>query len=112
MNEFGRGSDVVAVDCDGDGSTDVYVCSMLGRCQLYRNNRDGTFADVTLAVLGKTPWGAIGANVFDAANSGRLDLFVVDMHSDMWMGLDWKHASLPIARKNEKTKFPYLYCPN
>src|SRR5262249_10823502 len=45
----------------------------------------GRFRDVTRSVLGRTSWGAIGCKAFDAHNHGRLDLFVVDMHSDMWL---------------------------
>src|SRR5205823_1954744 len=80
-------------------------------CQLYRNNGNGTFTDVTLDVLGRTPWGGVGAKVFDADNDGRLDLFVVDMHSDMWMGVDYEHKSLDEARKYEKKKFNYYNGP-
>jgi len=38
---------------------------MFGRCQLYRNDGGGKFTDVTLDVLGQTPWGGVGANLFD-----------------------------------------------
>jgi enediyne biosynthesis protein E4 len=109
----GRGwaGDAVAFDYDGDGFIDLFVGCMFGRCQLYRNNGNGTFTDVTLEVLGRTPWGAIGTRAFDATNKGRLDLYVVDMHSDMWMGLDWDHRSLEYALSGEKTKYPYLYGP-
>ncbi len=108
----GRGwaGDAAAFDYNGDGRLDLFVTSMFGRCQLYRN--DGArFTDVTIAVLGRTPWGAIGTKVFDFNNDGRLDLFVVDMHSDMWMGLDRPHRSLPYVKKSWNKKFPYLYGP-
>jgi hypothetical protein len=109
----GRGwaGDAVAFDYDGDGHTDLFVTSMFGRCQLYRNNGDGTFTDVTLATLGRTPWGALGARLFDFNNDGRLDLYVVDMHSDMWMGLDRKHDSLQTALEAEKKKFSSVFGP-
>jgi enediyne biosynthesis protein E4 len=83
----GRGwsADATVFDYDGDGRPDVLITSMFGRSQLYRNQGDGTFTDVTLAVLGKTPWGGMGARAFDFNNDGRLDLYIVDMHSDMWM---------------------------
>jgi hypothetical protein len=110
----GRGwaGDAVAFDYDGDGRTDLFVTSMFGRCQLYRNNTDGTFTDVTLAVLGRTPYGALGARLLDFNNDGRLDLYVVDMHSDMWMDLDWDHSSLPTALQAEQKKFSHTNGPN
>jgi len=109
----GRGwsTDAVAFGYDGDGRPDLLVTCMFGRAQLYRNNPGGTFTDVTLKVLGGTPWGGMGARVFNHDNDGRLDLFIVDMHSDMWMGADFKHASLEQARKYEKTKFPFYSGP-
>src|SRR4029077_18111469 len=91
----GRGwaGDVAVFDYNDDGFLDLFVPSMFGRGQLYRNNGDGTFTDVTVETLGPTPHGAIGTKVFDYDGDGRLDLFVVDMHSDMWMGLDSRHTS-------------------
>jgi hypothetical protein len=90
----GRGwaADAVAFDYDGDGRIDLFVTSMFGRAQLYRNNPDHTFTDVTRDVLGRTPWGGVG-RAFDCNNDGRLDLYAVDMHSDMWMGPDFHHES-------------------
>ncbi len=110
----GRGwaGDAVAFDCDGDGRLDLFVTTMFGRCQLYRNNGDGSFTDVTLQTLGRTPFGALGARLLDFNNDGRLDLFVVDMHSDMWMGLDWDHVSLPMALESERKKFDHQNGPN
>jgi len=81
------------------------VPSMFGRGQLYRNSGHGTFTDVTAETLGPTPHGAIGAKVFDYDGDGRLDLFVVDMHSDMWMGLDSRHASLEEAKQAQHRRF-------
>jgi hypothetical protein len=107
----GWAGDVAVFDYDGDGFLDLFVTSMAGRCQLYRNNGDGTFTDVTLKVLGRTSWGAIGAKTFDLNNDGRLDLLVVDMHSDMWMGTDFDHQTLPLAQRYEKTKFTSPFGP-
>ncbi|MEO5817694.1 MAG: CRTAC1 family protein [Gemmatimonadaceae bacterium] len=103
----GRGwaGDVAVFDYDEDGYLDVFVPSMFGRGQLYRNNGDGTFKDVTLETLGRTPHGAIGAKVFDYDGDGRLDLFVVDMHSDMWMGVDARHRSLDVATRTQRRRF-------
>ncbi|HND51089.1 MAG TPA: CRTAC1 family protein [Pirellulaceae bacterium] len=109
----GRGwaGDVAAFDYDEDGWLDLFVACMFGRAQLYRNRRDGTFEDVTLDVLGPTPFGGIGAKAFDFNNDGHLDLYCVDMHSDMWMGLDVSQSSLAAAKEAEKVKFKYFYGP-
>jgi len=78
---------------------------MVGRGQLYRNTGHGTFRDVTAETLGRTPYGAVGCKVFDYDGDGRLDLFVVDMHSDMWMGVDAEHVSLDVARRVQHRRF-------
>src|SRR2546422_3706862 len=103
----GRGwaGDVAVFDYDEDGFLDLFVPSMVGRGQLYRNTGHGTFRDVTAETLGRTPYGAVGCKVFDYDGDGRLDLFVVDMHSDMWMGLDAEHRSLAVARQTQHQRF-------
>ena len=103
----GRGwaGDVAVFDYDEDGFLDLFVPSMFGRGQLYRNSGHGTFTDVTAQTLGRTPHGAIGCKVFDYDGDGRLDLFVVDMHSDMWMGLDSRHSSLGVATQTQHRRF-------
>jgi hypothetical protein len=109
----GRGwsGDVAVFDFNDDGYPDVVITSMFGPSQLYRNNGNGTFTDVTRQVLGKTPFGGMGVRVFDFNNDGKLDLYIVDMHSDMWMGVDSTHESLPQARAGEKRKYRHLYGP-
>lgn len=109
----GRGwsGDAAVLDFDEDGYLDVLVTCMFGPAQLYRNNRDSTFSDVTKEVLGRTPWGGVGANVFDMNNDGHLDIYIVDMHSDMWMGADFKHTSLQLARDSEKLRFDHSFGP-
>src|SRR5262249_53867504 len=81
----GWGGDVAVFDFNEDGRLDLLVTNMFGASQLYRNNGDGTFSDVTRDVLGRTSWGAIGSKAFDFNNDGQLDLYIVDMHSDMWL---------------------------
>jgi hypothetical protein len=81
----GWGGDVAVFDYNEDGHLDLFVTNMFGASQLYRNNGNGTFSDVTKDVLKKTSWGAIGSKAFDFNNDGHLDLYVADMHSDMWL---------------------------
>src|ERR1700751_3076982 len=74
------------IDYDNDGWMDIYLVNS-GKCDffnpspplrnaLYRNNRDGTFTDVTeKAGVGAPGW-ASSAVWFDYDNDGLLDLFV------------------------------------
>jgi hypothetical protein len=107
----GWGGDVAVFDYNDDGYLDLFVTNMFGASQLYRNNGDGTFTDVTRQTLGKTSWGAIGSKVFDFDNDGRLDLLVVDMHSDMWLPSESGTSMLETARKGAKRKYRYVTGP-
>ena len=94
----GWSGDVAVFDFDEDGLIDLLVTNMFGTSQLYRNEGGGHFADVTHDTLGKTSLGAIGSKAFDFNGDGRLDLFVTDMHSDMWLGFD----DVDLVRPTEK----------
>jgi len=82
------------------------VTNMFGASQLYRNNGDGTFTDVTKETLGRTSWGAIGSKAFDFNNDGRLDLLIVDMHSDMWIPLFNPPQLVNLVKQNPRKKYP------
>ena len=74
----GYGMGVATGDFDADGWTDIYVTNF-GPNQLWRNNGNGTFEDVTAtaAVAGGARWSTSAAFLdFDA--DGLLDLFVTN----------------------------------
>jgi hypothetical protein len=102
----GWGGDVAVFDYDDDGRLDLLVTNMFGLSQLYRNNGDGTFTDVTRQTLGKTSWGAIGTKAFDYDNDGRLDLLLADMHSDMWVAPQADAEMVRTVEANQRKKFP------
>jgi hypothetical protein len=70
---FGMGA--AAADYNADGWPDLYVTGY-GRSVLYRNNRDGTFTDVTAQAGVAAPGWATHATWFDFDQDGRLDLWV------------------------------------
>jgi hypothetical protein len=76
--------DSTAADFDLDGDIDLFTSNMFGVNHLYRNKGDGTFEDATEALLKRTSWGGMGCRFFDANGDEYPDLYVVDMHSDMW----------------------------
>jgi enediyne biosynthesis protein E4 len=70
-------------DINGDGWPDIFFLNMQGRSHYYENVGGKKFVEKTDEYFPKTPWGAMGIKFFDYDNDGRMDLFVVDMHSDM-----------------------------
>ena len=72
------GSGVSVFDFDGDGWPDIYFVNSRGSNALYRNNHDGTFANVTeKAGVGGGTFG-MGASAADYDADGHIDLFVTN----------------------------------
>jgi hypothetical protein len=75
-NPSGRSLSASWCDFDADGRTDVYVANDLSDNALFRNNGDGTFADVSHASWVADYRGAMGLAVGDWDSDGDEDLFV------------------------------------
>jgi cytochrome oxidase Cu insertion factor (SCO1/SenC/PrrC family) len=75
--------DATAFDYDEDGRPDLYVLSMQGHDELWRNLGGGRFERDGRKTFPATPWGSMGVKVLDWNGDGHLDLFVTDMHTDM-----------------------------
>ena len=80
---------VAVGDFDNDGYLDLYVTAF-GPNTLYRNNRDGTFSDVTpsAGVAGPPTEWSTSAGFIDIDRDGDLDLYVVNY-------LDYRLAENP-----------------
>ena len=72
----GYGTGVTTGDIDNDGDIDLYATG-LGRNQMFRNNNDGTFTDITVESGTDDPdsW-SVSAAFLDFDRDGWLDLFV------------------------------------
>ena len=75
--------DASPVDVNDDGWTDLYVLSMQGDDGYYENVGGERFVERGRDIFPRTSWGAMGIEVFDFNNDGRLDIYITDMHSDM-----------------------------
>ena len=77
QQNYGYGMGCLAADYDNDGDADLYLTNY-GRNQLYRNNGDGTFTDVTShAGVGDGNW-SVSASFGDYNLDGYLDLYVAN----------------------------------
>jgi enediyne biosynthesis protein E4 len=88
--------DATVIDVNDDGFLDIYLLNMQGANHLWLNEGGKRFRDATREYFPNTPWGAMGVKVFDFNGDGRLDVFVTDMHSDMWFNIaagDWAAES-------------------
>lgn len=68
-------------DYDGDGYADLYVANDFSPNNLFHNNGDGTFTDVTDQTQTADIGFGMGAAWGDYDNDGRSDLYVTNMYS-------------------------------
>jgi hypothetical protein len=103
----GWAGDAAVLDANGDNKPDVLITCMFGPSRLYRNEGGGHFKEAdTKKILGRTSAGGMGVRAFGARNNGLLDIFIVDMHSDMWMP-----SKYDLSKIDEKKKFRYMFIP-
>ncbi len=79
-------------DYNRDGLLDLCVVNDFGRKQLYRNNGNGTFTDVSSEKKVEDPGEGMSASLLDYDNDGYDDLYFVNM---------WEPAGLRVTRQPE-----------
>ncbi len=94
--------DASPLDVNEDGWPDLYVLSMQGDDEYYENVEGERFVPKGREVFPRTSWGAMGIEVFDFNNDGRMDIFITDMHSDMSEEVGPEREKLRLA----DTKWP------
>lgn len=97
--------DATPCDLNDDGWIDLYVVTMQGNDEYYENVQGQRFERRSAATFPRSPWGGMCAKTFDYNNDGRLDLFVSNMHADMWV----RHPS--DTGLDEKAKLPADFVP-
>ncbi|HWE35973.1 MAG TPA: CRTAC1 family protein [Isosphaeraceae bacterium] len=71
-------------DFDDDGRLDLFVSNLYGGCRLYRNNGDGTFADVAPRLGIDARLSAFPCWFFDFDNDGKLDIAACEYRSTLF----------------------------
>jgi hypothetical protein len=84
LRPHGWCGDASFADLNGDGFPDLFILNMQGPSHYYENVGGKKFIDKTAEYFPETPYGSMGLKFFDFDNDGRMDLFVTDMHSDMF----------------------------
>jgi hypothetical protein len=89
------------IDFDNDGFPDLFVTNLNGTAQLYRNNRNGTFTDVTTSMGIDGPRKGFSCWAFDFDNDGWLDIFATSYAQtldDVVRGMQGKPHTLPTSK--------------
>ncbi len=92
-------------DCNRDGWPDLYVVNDFGRKNLYRNNGDGTFADVAAAAGVEDVGAGMSVSWLDYDNDGSEDLYV----GNMWTAAGERISTQEVFKKESNKDIRALY---
>ncbi len=111
---FGLG--IAWFDYNGDGWPDLYVANDATPNYLYRNNKDGTFTDVALAMGvavsdDGAEQGSMGVALGDYVSSGRLSVFVTNFseeYNDLYRHDGDHFTDVSFRSKTAPSSLPYV----
>ena len=92
-------------DYDKNGYPDVYVANDFGRNNLYRNNGDGTFTDVSAEAGVEDIAAGMSVSWEDYDNDGWLDLYVGNMYSTAGMRTTSQSIFLPASDSSVRSSY-------
>jgi hypothetical protein len=110
LNDESWSGDAAIMDVNADGHPDIYLANMQGPDHLWLNEGGRRFHDATATWFARTPWGSMGLSVADFDGDGYPDLYVTDMHSDMFFDVpaeDW----LMERQKSNPSQIPDAFVP-
>jgi len=88
LDKTGGGRGIAVLDIDGDGYMDVLILAISGGISVYRNNRDGTFRDVSVGSGLDSCVNTWAVAIGDYNNDGLSDVFVTRL------GFFWGNPAL------------------
>jgi Flp pilus assembly protein TadD/peroxiredoxin len=92
-------------DCNDDGWPDLFVVNDFGRKNLYRNNGNGTFTDISTESHVEDVGAGMSVCCFDYNNDGAQDFYV----GNMWTAAGERIALQPIFKKEAPNEVRQLY---
>jgi hypothetical protein len=103
LDYTGWNGDATPLDGNSDGWPDLYILNMQGNDEYFENQAGERFVRKSRERFPKTPFGSMGAKVFDYNNDDVIDLLVTDMHSDMSTPLA---ADVDLEKRKSKVIWP------
>lgn len=92
-------------DSKASGFPEIYVANDFGRSNLYRNNGDGTFTDISTEAHVEDPGAGMSASWSDIDNDGQPDVYA----ANMWSAAGQRVAEQAIFHKDAPEKVRGLY---
>ncbi|MFN0020238.1 MAG: FG-GAP-like repeat-containing protein [Pirellulaceae bacterium] len=93
--------DATPLDVNDDGWLDLYVVNMQGNDECFVNLKGERFEAQGPMVFPKSMWGGMSVKSLDYNNDGHMDIYVTNMHADMWelpddVNATWEKRKTPL----------------